>query len=111
MLSEARAFEYPPAFFLGRDIINDTATARYGNLELQNEATFTVSARNPAEAVLQSQGEFCCNYNDKRIVSRANCLTKSDTTAIHHSVDLVVTIDGEEFFRKKWDESVPRDFF
>jgi putative CocE/NonD family hydrolase len=99
-----------PSFCVGRDIINDLATSEYENPEIKNKARFTVSAKNPANASLHSEGSFSCNYDGKEIETHATCLTESDAANFHHSVDLTVTIDGKEYFRKSWKESVPRGF-
>ena len=101
----------PPFFSVGRDIVHDTATCAYNNPDLANEAAFTVSARDPATAILQARGDHTCTCDGRKIEARAICLTESDATVFRHTVALVITIDGEDFFRKDWSETVPRQFF
>jgi hypothetical protein len=100
-----------PSYSVGEEFIGRSAFIRYNNPDLRNDATFTVSLDDPAQARIVAEASYVTNYNGKNIEARARCLTESDHDTFRHSVTIVVTVDNSEFFTKKQDVSVPRRFF
>ena len=100
-----------PAFAVSRDIINDTGTVEY---ELSyapgwtHSASFTVSARDPAQAVVRSESNRASRCRGQDIVVKARCTTSSDADEFHHEVDVEITVDGRPHFAKSWTAAVPR---
>ena len=101
----------PPGLVVSRDLIADTATVqwsvRYGP-RWSNEASFTVSARDPARASMTATASRGAQYGGKDVVVEARCVTASDAEAFRHTVELNITVDGRPHFRKDWSVSVPR---
>jgi len=111
--SSARENLAPPKFSVTRDIINDTATMSYemsGGRQHHHEANFTVSAPNPAQAVVQANAQYSCDYQERHIIVDAQCVTSSDDQAFHHTAEVEITVNGKQHFNKSWKESVPRKF-
>jgi hypothetical protein len=96
---------------VSRDLIADTATVqwsvRYGP-RWSNEASFTVSARDPARATMTATASRGAEYGGKDVVVEARCVTASDADVFRHTVELDITVDGRPHFRKDWSVSVPR---
>lgn len=99
----------PPKFSVNRDIINDTATVAY-EMPDTHAASFTVSAPNPAQAVVEATAQFVCDYQGQHIVVGSQCVTSSDDQTFCHAVEVEITVDGKRHFNKSWKESVPRRF-
>ncbi|MBI3985303.1 MAG: CocE/NonD family hydrolase [Lentisphaerae bacterium] len=100
-----------PEFSISRDIIRNTVTLRYAvayDPTLSNEATMTVSADNPARAVIDARAQRHCDFPGEDIWVKAHCFTESDARAFHHSVELEITRNGRKHFEKKWKTSQPR---
>jgi hypothetical protein len=101
----------PPEFSITRDIIADTATVRfrvdYGR-HWTNAATMTVSAREPAQAVVDGRSRLACDFPGHQVVVEAQCVTTSDASAFHHTVDVRITLNGQPHWGKSWAVSVPR---
>ena len=111
--SSARENLAPPKFSVTRDIINDTATVSYeisGGRQHHHEANFTVSGPNPAQAVVQANAQYSCDYQERHITVDAQCVTSSDDQAFHHIAEVEITVNGKRHFNKSWKESVPRKF-
>ena len=100
----------PPEYSISRDPINETATAQFGARfgAGTNNAKFTVSSRDPAQAVAQADADITCELPGKEVVVKAQCVTSSDEASFHHVVDVNITINGMPHFTKGWSASVPR---
>lgn len=105
--------EAPQHFTITRDVVNETQTLSYKvhyTPQWFNEATVTVSAREPARAVIRGTSErrHTCAGKDIRVA--ATCVTESDANEFRHTVDLTVTINGRPHFARSWSRTVPREF-
>lgn len=101
----------PPRYVVTHDLVAGTATVEY---ECQcgagiNTSRFTVSARQPARAVVESGYRYVAEEAGEQVVVETQCVTASDEAAFHQTVEAVVTVDGEPTFRKQWSVHVPRE--
>ena len=48
-------------------------------------------------------------HPDKRIVVEAKEVLRSDAESYHFSTTVEVTVDGDRFFDKNWNVTVPRE--
>ncbi len=103
----------PDRYVVTRDAINETQTLDYKvhyTPQWFNEATVTVSARDPARAVIRASSERSHTCAGQSIQVAATCVTESDATEFRHTVDLTVTVDGRPRFARSWSRTVPRQF-
>jgi putative CocE/NonD family hydrolase len=103
-----------PEFAISRDLIADTQTMTYKVLygtHWLNRGSYTVSARDPARTVARGDSRRVLFCQGREIAMDVQCVTTSDLLAIHHTVDLEVTIDGRRHFAKGWRASAPRGHF
>ena len=102
-----------PEYTISRDVIQDTVTvqyeASYGPRWI-NTASFTVSSKEPACAVVRATATCGQHHSGRDIVADAHCVTCSDKHAFHHTVEVGITINGKQHFNKSWSVSVPRRF-
>jgi hypothetical protein len=101
-----------PEYSVTRDLVNESATvsyrARCGTGE--NRSEFTVSRRNPAQAVVKASYKMEAGSGQMTFVVRTQAVTASDERAFHHVVDAEITINDRPHFQKQWSVSVPRRF-
>jgi hypothetical protein len=103
-----------PEFAIQRDLIGDTQTMSYRVMygpHWENCGSLTVSAREPARAVARSTSRRCLSCQGREIVVDVLCVTSSDLLAIHHTVELEISVDGRRHFSKGWNASAPRGHF
>lgn len=100
-----------PDYCISRDIINETATVQYRcsyGYNWTHEASYTVSAKDPACAVARSSSKRSQSFPGREIVVQAQCVTASDRQAFHHTVEVEITLNGARHFNKSWAVSVLR---
>jgi hypothetical protein len=99
-----------PEYSVTYDLINQTTTVV--EAEKAAHTTFTVSDRDPANAVMKSTYEYTVPNPDGDIKDdikvEAQSVTASDEKAFRHMLDVQVTVDGKTHFTKSWTLSVPR---
>jgi hypothetical protein len=96
-----------------------TAVARYGGRdEPADDAPGTetaygglvgVSTSDPGRAWSEAITDLELRFPEVTARSTATVDTRSDATAFHVQVELVVTEDGDERWRRAWDRTFPRD--
>lgn len=97
-----------PNYKVTYDLVNQTVTvSTYTGPS--GSATFTVSTRNPAEAVMNATQDFLVSKSDMQVKVQAQCVTASDATSFRHLVDVEVTVNGKRHFNKSWSVQVPRE--
>jgi len=97
-----------PQITVTRDIINETTTVEHRSGG--GHASFTVSSRNPAEAVAKGTMERVVKHPGTEIRVQSQCITTSNRTSFRHLVEVEVTVNGRPHFSKSWSVSVPREF-
>ena len=95
------------------DLVNETTTVRTasppgGPGGTSNRTSFTVSGKNPAEAVLRGSYEYVINRPESDIKVEAQCVTASDAKTFRHLVEVEVTVNGKRHFNKSWSVQAPR---
>ena len=102
----------PTEYSITHDLVNETATVRlsvddreYGRLI---ESSFTVSSKEPANAVLKGRTIRSLNRPGMKVRVEANEVTSSDRSAFHHVGQVEVTVNGKRHTNKSWSVSVPR---
>ena len=102
----------PTEYSITRDLVNETATVRlsvddreYGRLI---ESSFTVSSKEPANAVLKARSIRSMNRPDMEVQVEANEVTTSDRSAFHHVGQVEVRVNGKRHTNKSWSVTVPR---
>ena len=68
----------------------------------------TASDADPAHARMANQVDYRLTQDGHRIDVRASGETTSTETDFRMTVELEVDLDGEPFFRRDWDETIPR---
>lgn len=103
----------PPAFSIAHDLIHETQTATHEVAYRPcwiNRGSFTVSAREPAQAIARGNSTCGYTYEGQEIEVQAECVTTSDRSAFHHVVLVEITVNGRRYWSKSWAVSVPRQF-
>jgi putative CocE/NonD family hydrolase len=85
------------------DLINEAVTVRTAR------ASFTVSLKNPAEAVMTGTRQLVISKAGTEVRVEAQCVTSSDAATFRHLVEVEVTVNGKRHFNKGWTVVVPRD--
>jgi uncharacterized protein len=94
-----------------------TAKAASGNTTLLPDGTrfefrsryaCTASAISPAEATVHGVHSFRRSHHGDEIGTKADCVLRSSATALHLSLNLEVTRNGQLFFHQQWTHSEPR---
>jgi len=92
--------------------VNETATVRlsiddreYGRII---ESSFTVSSKEPANAVLKARTIRSMDRPGMEVRVEANEVTRSDSKAFHHMGQVEVRVNGKSHTNKSWSVSVPR---
>jgi hypothetical protein len=99
----------PQDYRVTYDLVNQRTTVSIGK-EDQDNSRFTVSDRDPAEAVASTTQEY--EYNERGLVIklRVHAVTASDSETFRHLVEVDITLDDKPYFRKNWTISVPRQY-
>jgi putative CocE/NonD family hydrolase len=100
-----------PEYKVSLDLINQTTTVSTvtGKPGSESHTTFTVSDRNPAEAVMKSTFDYTVAQPDGEIKVKTQSITTSDEKVFRHIMDLEITVDGKPHFSKSWTLSIPRE--
>ena len=102
----------PSEYSITQDLANQTTTVRLvqgaeesGNLM---SSSFTVSSKNPANAVLKARALRTVGRPESRIQVEANETTSSDALSFRHLVQIEILVNGKRHFQKSWSVTVPR---
>ncbi len=87
----------------GEDVLEDGR-----RLYAAETLRLTASDREPATATLDADVVYRWTDAGRAIEIRARSLQTSDVAAFDLTVDLDVTLDGEPFFDRSWQERIPR---
>ena len=71
-------------------------------------SSFTVSSKDPANAVLKARAIRTVNRPESRIQVEANETTSSDALSFRHLVQVEILVNGKRHFQKSWSVTVPR---
>ena len=101
-----------PEYLVSHDPVNETATYSYKVPVGKgiNCGSFTVSQKNPAEAVVKATAEYEVETHHATIAMAVQTVTSSDANAFHHLVEVEAKVNGKRHFNKSWAVSVPREF-
>ena len=108
-----RAGEVPkPTYALHLDLVNDTVTCELASDAgaVRNRSLYTVSNRDPAQAVIDSRAGYSPAHPSLKIDVQATCQTASDANQFTHASEVVIRINGNDYFRKSWLDSRPRGY-
>jgi hypothetical protein len=100
-----------PEYSITSDIVRRTAMMRYKasyGPSWSNSASYTVSADQPARAVIEARATRGLHAAGRDIVVDTQCVTSTDERAFHHTVEVEIRINGRHHFGKSWAVSVPR---
>jgi hypothetical protein len=97
-----------PEYTVTYDLVRQTVMVRTST-GASGSATFTVSAKNPAEAVMTATQDFLVSKPDMQVKVEAQCVTSSDTNSFRHLVEVEVTVNGKRHFSKSWSVQAPRE--
>jgi putative CocE/NonD family hydrolase len=101
-----------PVYGVTYDLINQTATVTIDKTAPKgggdSHTTFTVSDRDPANAVMKSVVDYVVHQPDGVIDVQAQSLLTSDKKVFRHIMDINITVDGKQHFSKSWIVTVPR---
>jgi len=100
-----------PEFKITRDMIAETVTESYkcGVGAGVNRGSFTVSKKNPAEAVNEGTVEFFVPIPGGEVQMKARCTTVSDEKSFHQITEAEAAITGQRHFHKSWRVRVLRE--
>ncbi|MFL5724177.1 MAG: CocE/NonD family hydrolase, partial [Chloroflexota bacterium] len=87
----------------GEDILDDGR-----RLYSAETLTMTASDADPARATMDADVVYRWHDHSFETEIRAHSVQTSDAETFHLTIDLEVDVDGEEFFRRSWRESIPR---
>ena len=88
------------------DLVNETTTLT--TIQPTANATFTVSNKNPGEAVMKATRELVVSKPGSEIKVEAQSVTSSDTKVFRHLVEVEVLVNGKRHFQKSWSVVEPR---
>ncbi len=100
-----------PEYAMQLDLVNDTVTCELRTApggRTSNHSRYTVSNRTPADTAIVSTATHVAAHPTLDIRVIADCRTTSDAASYTHLSTVKITVDGAEYFRKSWTESVPR---
>jgi hypothetical protein len=108
-----------PAWTIAEDVIAGTVTVTTneagetrlpdGTVVFSGERLeMTASDADPAHARMANHVDYRLDQDGHRIEVRASGETTSTETDFRMTVGLEVDLDGEPFFRRDWDETIPR---
>jgi hypothetical protein len=108
-----------PVWRIGTDVINDTVTVTIHDggedvlddgrrLYAAETLELTASDSDPAHASLMVDVVYRWREQTFETEIRARSRQTSDAEAFDLAVELEVDVDGEPFFRRRWQESIPR---
>ena len=87
----------------GEDILEDGR-----RLYAAETLTLTASDRDPSVATMDARVVYRWVDAGRAIEIHADSVQTSDVEAFDLSIDLTVTLDGEPFFDRHWQERIPR---
>jgi uncharacterized protein len=110
----------PPVWRVIDDVIAGTVTVEVGEggttrlpdgreLYAAEALRMTTSDADPANTSLDTEVVYRWHEHDFRAEIVAQGRIASDAAAFRVELQLNVTVDGEPFFRRAWDERIPRD--
>jgi hypothetical protein len=110
----------PPRWEILDDVVDGSVTvtihdggsdALHDGRRLYAAETIWLTARDddPARALLDADVVYRWWEHDHTIEIRARSTQASSATDFDLSVDLEVDLDGASFFKRRWDERIPRD--
>ena len=109
----------PPVWQIAEDVIGGTVTVTTNDagetilpdgtrVFAGERLEMTASDADPAHARMATLVDYRLDQDDRQIVIRASGETTSTETDFRMTVQLEVDLDGEPFFRRDWDETMPR---
>jgi hypothetical protein len=96
-----------PEYTVSFDLVNETTTLTI--VHPTEHTTYTVSSKNPGQAVMKATRELIVSKPDSEIKVQAQCVTSSDAKVFRHLVEVEVLVNGKRHFEKSWSVVVPRD--
>ena len=104
----------PTEYTITHDLANQTTTVCLGKAtnepaaKLTQQSSFTVSSRNPANAVLKAGAVYTITRPEMEIEVEANEVTTSDAATFRHLTAVEVRVNGKHYFDKSWSVTIPR---
>ena len=95
------------------DLVNQTMSSSFTTpsgtpVRGVNRSDFTVSQKNPADAVIRSSYEFSVPLTGSDVTVRAQSVLVSDKVTYRHMIEVEITVNGMRHFNKSWSVTVPR---
>jgi hypothetical protein len=100
-LSDASTVEVRKANAV-RSLIRET------RMDLAKRVVARLDPDDPARAVVEGSNAMELHDFGHRVRTEANARMQGDERAFHVQIRLTVELDGEPFFERRWDRSIPR---
>ena len=99
-----------PDCAVSRDLIGGALTCSYKTNSGVgvNQSRYTVNLHRPAECNVTSDFSFQLERPGLSVRIHAQCVTRSDASAMHHSTETAVTVNGEPYWSKSWTTTADR---
>ena len=102
-----------PEHSVTHDLVNQTVTTSFASpsgtpVRGVNRSSFTVSQKDPADAVIRSSYEFPLPLPGSDVNVSAQSTLVSDAVTYRHMVEVEITVNGMRHFNKSWSVTVPR---
>jgi len=99
-----------PEYRIEHDLVRRTTTIAYSTRSGVgiNDSRYTVSLDTPAEASIVSSFEYPFDRPGLHVRVHSHCVTRSDAAEFHHTAHVKITLNGEPYWEKDWNISVPR---
>ncbi len=76
----------------------------------KNKNTFTISSGDPLSANIRCEWELTVGRDDWDTKLLTDSTMSSDATSFYLTNTMVALLNGEEIFRKTWEEAIPRNW-
>jgi uncharacterized protein len=100
------------AYKLTQDLTNQKVGYRFESKSVfGNSGQLTIDSAHPANAEISAKSIYEELNGPHQIRIEAECVTASDENEIWHEVEILALLDGEEYFRKRYQARQPRRTF
>jgi predicted acyl esterase len=105
--------ELPPVSYqLTEDLVNNEIGYRFESKSVfANAGQLKVNSKQPGYAEITARTIYTEENGPDQIQIEADCTTASDPLEIWHKVEIVASVNGEEYFRKSFSAKRPRRLF
>ncbi|MDA2963196.1 MAG: CocE/NonD family hydrolase [Actinomycetota bacterium] len=113
LLTSDKAPELPSVSYqLTEDIVNNEFGYRFESKAVfGNSGLLRINNTQPGFAEISARSIYEEVNGPHEFRIEADCTTTSDPTDIWHQVEIIVTVDGKEYFRRSYESRKPRRLF